>query len=106
MRAQERGRSGARAAVAEFARGGCEGTSTEAIAKRVGVSQPYLFRLFPSKKAMFLAAMEHCFTTFAERMRDGAEGRTGREAITAMGTAYREILAKEPELLQFQLQVQ
>ena len=106
MSAEERRQSAVRAAMAEFARGGFEGTSTEVIAKRVGVSQPYLFRLFPSKKAMFLAAMRHCFGTFAERLRGAAEGVTGPEAIVAMGVAYRELLLKEPALLQFQLQTQ
>ncbi|WP_406530887.1 helix-turn-helix domain-containing protein, partial [Streptomyces sp. I8-5] len=58
MSAEERRESVIRAAITEFARGGYSATSTEAIAKRVGVSQPYLFRLFPSKQAMFLAAVE------------------------------------------------
>src|SRR4051812_22671828 len=96
MSADERRQSAVRAAMAEFARGGFEGTSTEAIARRVGVSQPYLFRLFPSKKAMFLAAMQHCFETFTDRMREAAEGRSGKEAIVAMGESYRRLLAKEP----------
>ncbi len=60
MSAEERRESVIRAATTEFARGGYHGTSTEAIAKRVGVSQPYLFRLFPGKQAIFLAAAERC----------------------------------------------
>lgn len=47
-----------RAAVAEFAIYGLHGTSTEQIAKRVKISQPYIFRLFPSMKALFLAAVD------------------------------------------------
>ena len=58
MSAEERRESVVRAAMAEFARGGYHGTSTETIARRVGVSQPYLFRLFPGKRAIFLAAAE------------------------------------------------
>jgi AcrR family transcriptional regulator len=38
------------AAIVEFARAGYAGTSTEAIATRAGISQPYLFRLFGTKK--------------------------------------------------------
>src|SRR5947208_9948128 len=49
------------AAVAEFAINGLHGTSTEMIAKRIGISQPYIFRLFPSKKDLFLAAIDRCF---------------------------------------------
>jgi AcrR family transcriptional regulator len=55
--AQERRESAIRAAVAEFALGGYYGTSVAVIAKRVGVTQPYLFRLFPDKKAIFVAAL-------------------------------------------------
>jgi AcrR family transcriptional regulator len=106
MSADERRQCAIRAAMAEFARGGLDGTSTEVIAKRVGVSQPYLFRLFPSKRALFLAAARHCFETFTQIMAEAADGKTGRDAIVAMGQAYRQVLEKEPELLQFQLQVQ
>ncbi|MEW2395605.1 helix-turn-helix domain-containing protein [Streptomyces sp. NPDC046862] len=45
------------AAIAEFAIAGYRGTSTAAIAKRVGVTQPYLFRPFPDKRATFVAAL-------------------------------------------------
>ena len=37
------------AAVEEFGRAGFHGASTDAIARRAGISQPYLFRLFGSK---------------------------------------------------------
>ncbi len=37
------------AAISEFALNGFAGTSTEAIAARAGISQPYLFRLFGTK---------------------------------------------------------
>ena len=38
------------AATEEFAAKGYHGTSTEDIARAAGISQPYLFRLFGSKK--------------------------------------------------------
>jgi len=41
----------------EFALKGRYGTSAEAIAKRVGVTQPYLFRLLPGEKAIVAAAL-------------------------------------------------
>ncbi|MFD5148334.1 helix-turn-helix domain-containing protein, partial [Streptomyces sp. NPDC058401] len=56
LSADERRETVLRAAIAEFATGGYHGTSTETIARRVGVSQPYLFRLFPTKRALFQAA--------------------------------------------------
>ncbi|MCY0934247.1 TetR/AcrR family transcriptional regulator [Streptomyces sp. H34-S4] len=59
--AAERRESVLRAAVAEFATGGYHGTSTGVISRRAGVSQPYLFRLFPNKLALFRAAVVRSF---------------------------------------------
>ncbi len=47
------------AAIIEFATYGLHGASTETIATRAGISQPYVMRLFGTKKALFLAAVEH-----------------------------------------------
>jgi AcrR family transcriptional regulator len=47
------------AAIIEFAAHGLYGASTEVIAERAGISQPYVLRLFKTKKALFLAAVEH-----------------------------------------------
>ena len=47
--------------MTEFAVTGYAGTSTEAIARRSGVSQPYLFQLFGTKKDLFIAAVRHGF---------------------------------------------
>src|ERR671916_101839 len=44
------------AAVKEFAEKGFHATSTGAIAKRAGISQPYIYALFPNKHELFLAA--------------------------------------------------
>ena len=61
MSAEERRELVLEAAVAEFALGGLAGTSTEDVARRAGISQPYLFRLFPTKKGLFLALVERCY---------------------------------------------
>ncbi|MGW0395298.1 TetR/AcrR family transcriptional regulator [Streptomyces sp. NPDC003042] len=105
MSADERRESVIRAAMHEFARGGYYGTSTEVIAKRVGVSQPYLFRLFPNKQAIFLAAATRCMEDIRrvfQRAVEGPEG--GGDALKAMGDAYVELITERPELLQMQLQ--
>ncbi|KAB2350667.1 TetR/AcrR family transcriptional regulator [Actinomadura rudentiformis] len=104
MSADERREETVRVAICEFGRSGYEGTSTAAIAKRVGVSQPYLFRLFPSKRALFLAAVERCFDDMEEAMRESAGGKYGQEAIVAMGMRYREMLDSGVQL-KFQLQL-
>lgn len=105
MSADERRESVIRAAITEFARGGYNGTSTEAIAKRVGVSQPYLFRLFANKEAMFLAAAERCLVETRRVFADAAEGFEGQEALHAMGTAYQQLIVEDPDLLMMQMQL-
>ncbi|MFE5819607.1 TetR/AcrR family transcriptional regulator [Streptomyces sp. NPDC056479] len=105
MSAEERRESVIRAAMTEFARGGYYGTSTEAIAKRVGVSQPYLFRLFPGKKAIFLAAAERCVEDTIRMFAEASEGLEGQEALHAMGDAYRKIVSEQPERLMMQMQM-
>ncbi|MGW2974847.1 TetR family transcriptional regulator, partial [Streptomyces mirabilis] len=105
MSADERRRSVIRAAVSEFARGGYDGTSTEAIARRAGVSQPYLFRLFAGKRALFLAAARCCLADTARLFTEATEGLAGEEALRAMANAYTRVIVKEPERLLMQMQV-
>jgi len=103
--AQERRESVIRAAVAEFARAGYHGTSTAAIAQRVGVTQPYLFRLFPDKRAIFVAALVRSMddTRLAfERAVDGMEG--GERALQAMANAHAQLISTRPETLLMQMQ--
>lgn len=104
MSAGERRETVIRAAMAEFADGGLHGTSTESIARRVGVSQPYLFRLYPTKKAIFLAAGQRCFDRVEAAFRQAAEGLAGEDALHAMGKAYNALL-DDRQMLTMQLQI-
>ncbi|MEU8585594.1 helix-turn-helix domain-containing protein [Streptomyces sp. NPDC048664] len=104
MSAEDRRESVVRAAVAEFSRRGYHGTSTEAIARRVGVSQPYLFRLFPSKKAIFAAASLRCVEDTCRVFAEASKGLEGEEALHAMANAYTRLIAEHPETLQMQMQ--
>lgn len=89
------------AAAAEFAVHGLNGTSTEAIARRAGVSQPYLFRLFGTKKALFLATLERGFDrvgqSFGQAAAEAIAG--GTDPFDAMGLRYMELLTDRDELL-------
>ncbi|WP_030317351.1 TetR/AcrR family transcriptional regulator [Streptomyces sp. NRRL B-3229] len=105
MSAEERRESVIRAAMIEFARGGYHGTSTEAIAKRVEVSQPYLFRLFPGKKAIFLAAAERCVEDTIRTFEEASKGLEGEEALHAMADAYTRVITEHPERLLMQMQM-
>jgi AcrR family transcriptional regulator len=93
--AEERREAVLQAALVEFASGGLDGTSTDAIARRAGISQPYLFRLFPTKKSLFVAAVERTFERVLKVMRDSAEGFTGMDAKERMAQAYVELLRDE-----------
>ncbi|HEY7917979.1 MAG TPA: TetR/AcrR family transcriptional regulator [Acidimicrobiales bacterium] len=90
------------AAISEFARSGYAGTSTEAIAARAGISQPYLFRLFGTKKDLFVATYNLVGDRIIRELSRAGEGLEGQDAMAAMGTAYVELM-QDPELLQVQL---
>jgi AcrR family transcriptional regulator len=99
------------AAVHEFAQGGLHGTPVERIARRVGVAQPYVFSLFPSKRELFLAALQRSFErvagTFRTAAADYAEGRAGadcEDVLEAMGRAYKEMLLSDRDYLMLQHQ--
>ncbi len=90
------------AAVHEFARSGYAGTSTEHIARRAGISQPYLFRLFPNKRALFLAAVALGLERIVDTFDVASRGLSGQEALVAMGFAYGALIA-DRDLLMLQL---
>jgi AcrR family transcriptional regulator len=103
MSAAERREMVLEAAVVDFAVHGLAGTSTEDVARRAGISQPYLFRLFPTKKALFLALVERCFRRVEDAFAAAAGDRTGEEALMAMADAY-ELLLNDRTLLLLQMQ--
>ena len=92
------------AANVEFALRGLHGASTDAIARRAGISQPYLFRLFGSKKELFIAVIDDCFARTLDSFRAAASGKSGADALHAIGEAYAESLESDSTMLQGQLQ--
>src|SRR5882757_5110261 len=93
------------AALVEFAEQGYAGTSTEDIARRAGISQPYLFRLFGTKKELFRASVARCFRETLEMFQRAAEGLRGEEALRAMGRAYvDELVSGDRVRLRAQMQ--
>ena len=103
MPAAERREMVLEAAVAEFAAHGLAGTSTEDVARQAGISQPYLFRLFPTKKALFLALVDRCFRRVEDTFVAAAGDRTGDQALEAMADAY-ELLLDDRTMLLLQMQ--
>src|ERR1700726_4585514 len=103
MPAAERRELVLEAAVAEFAVHGLAGTSTEDVARQAGISQPYLFRLFPTKKALFLELVDRCFRRIRDTFTAAAGDHTGEEALMAMADAYERLL-EDRTLLLLQMQ--
>jgi AcrR family transcriptional regulator len=97
------------AASIEFAATGYAGTSTAAIARRAGVSQPYLFQLFGTKRSLFMAAVDDCFDR--TRLSLEVSARNAKEAglspegvLEAMGHAYENLLRTDRAILRLQFQ--
>src|SRR3954452_22493502 len=96
------------AAAREFAAHDYAGTSTQDIARRVGVSQPYLFQLFGTKREMFIAAIQECFrrvtTKFESVARETRQSSDDPLVILhAMGMAYCDLL-EDRDMLRLQMQ--
>ncbi len=104
---EERQRAIIEAATQEFSIGGLNGTPVGAIAKRVGVSQPYLFQLFGTKKELFIATVRRAFERTVAAFRTAA-AQAGADASTEavliyMGQAYHQLL-QDRTLLLMQMQ--
>jgi AcrR family transcriptional regulator len=88
------------AAVKEFAAHGFHAASTGAIAKRAGISQPYIYALFPNKHELFLAVNRHVIDRIRQAFLEAARGgATPEERLKSMGQAYGELLANRDEIL-------
>lgn len=102
--AEERREEVLRVAQEVFSRRGLHGTSTEDIAEAAGISQPYLFRLFGTKKKLFVATVERCLADTLELFRSAAGDLRGEEALQAMGEAYVQMVLTDRTRLLTQMQ--
>lgn len=102
--ADERREAVLEAAFTAFAAGGLHGVSTDEIARAAGISQPYLFRLYRTKKELFLAALGHGYDLVLTTMQQAAVGKRADEVFAAMGMAYQELLQRDRRMLLMQLQ--
>lgn len=99
LTAEQRREDVLRAGVHEFAERGYHAASTAAIARRAGVSQPYIYALFANKKTLFLSCQRHVVDHIREVFRSAAGDSRGEEALGRMGLAYRELLSDRTEIL-------
>jgi AcrR family transcriptional regulator len=91
-------------ALVELADKGYDGASTDAIARRAGISQPYLFRLFGTKKDLFAATIARCFAETLAMFQQAAGGFRGEDALHAIGDAYVASVTEDPRRLRAQMQ--
>jgi AcrR family transcriptional regulator len=103
MNIEDRRRQVLEAAMHEFGLAGFDSVSTEAIAARAGVSQPYIFRLFGTKKGLFIASIEERTRQIVEGFEQAVENRGERSRMDAMADAYMELLTTDPAALRCQL---
>ena len=82
------------AAMEIFPEKGLHGASTDDIARTAGVSQPYLFRLYGTKKELFIASVSRCLEDTLALFRASAGGKLGEEALEAIGQAYTQRLVE------------
>jgi AcrR family transcriptional regulator len=102
--ADERREAVLHAAESIFAERGIHGTPTAPVAKAAGISQAYLFRLFPTKEDLAIALVARCNARIVGAMQDAlheatAEGKSGEDVLAAMGEAYTELLQDRQMLL-------
>ena len=87
------------AAVEEVARAGFSGATTAAVARRAGISQPYVFRFFPTKKDLALAVIDRAVGRIL-RDWEAAVPAPGETRLEALGRTYVEgISTRRSELM-------
>lgn len=86
------------AAIEEFARHGLHGSSTERIARQAGISQPYIFKLFGTKKELFLTSALRVCDRVQNTFQNALVANPG-DPLDAMGMAYVGLLERRDELL-------
>jgi TetR/AcrR family transcriptional regulator len=91
MRAQDRRAAVLDTACKVFSRGTYHGTTTAEIARAAGVSEPILYRHFPSKRDLYLACIEETWRRTRLRWEEAlADESDPSEWIAGMGRAFHE----------------
>ncbi|MGW1162099.1 TetR/AcrR family transcriptional regulator [Streptomyces sp. NPDC002519] len=106
--AEERRETVLRTAIGAFAARGYFGTTTAEVARAAGISQAYVYRLFPNKELLFVAVVEHCFVQVRaslERAAAEAGGSSPEAVLSAMGDSYAKLIS-DHDLMLIQLHAQ
>jgi AcrR family transcriptional regulator len=105
--AEERRADVLEAALVEFSTYGLHGASTVTIAERAGISQPYVLRLFETKKQLFLEtvamAREMIQATWERAIARVPPDATPQARLYALADAFHGV-TERPEVLRLLLQ--
>lgn len=96
------------AALSVFAQSGYGSTPVAAVAAKAGISQAYVFKLYPTKEQLFVAALERCYDRIVETLTEAADGASDRSAagiLDAMGEAYARLIV-DRDILMLQVHAQ
>jgi AcrR family transcriptional regulator len=104
MRSEDRRELILEAATAVFGERGYVGTTTDAVARAAGVSQPYVVRMFGTKETLFLEvlhrALEKLLATFRTALADGiAAGESAQTVGHRIGQSYGDLMSDRGLLL-------
>ena len=104
--AEERREALVEAAVRVFAERGLHATPTLEVAKAAGISQAYLFRLFPTKTELFIAVVDRARDRMLATFKAAAAQAPAGEKLEAMGRAYAELVERDRDVLRVQMHSQ
>lgn len=94
------------AAIEVFAEVGYFRATTAQVAERANISQPYIFRFFPSKEALLLTALEVSWDRVIDSFRKVVESASPQQLETGLIEAYEQILDAHQNEVLLQMQAQ
>lgn len=89
-------------ALLAFAETGFSSTPVTAIAKQAGISQSYVFKLFPTKEELFIAALERCYQNIQNTLESAAQSAHSDDPgvlLSSMGKSYAGLITPRSTLM-------
>ena len=96
------------AALRVFAEKGYASTPVTEVAARAGISQAYVFKLFPTKEELFLSAITRCYQRIEDAMEQAAQQAVSSEpnaVLDAIGEGYARLIT-DRDMLMLQVHAQ
>ncbi|XOK62201.1 TetR/AcrR family transcriptional regulator [Paenibacillus elgii] len=94
------------AAIEVFAETGYYRATTTQVAERATISQPYIFRFFPTKEALLMTALEVSWARIIESFHQVVDSSSSERLERDLIIAYEKILESYRNEMIFQMQAQ